>query len=856
MAGCFDISGYLPSTQETTESGLTTYHITVRTHSGQYLPGVGVRVFADTDMTEIIWYDKTDESGKMSFIADTFDGYVVALENIPDGYAAAKYYALTGENSEIILSIGLQTNVDLNTTVLNLGSAMVDMTFAAADGNEYTVSQLLASKKAVVLYFFDSGAADTLSNLEAAWKSYADEVAVLALNPVDADVSAYAEGRSLPIAACDRSWINALGLSKFPTTVVVDRYGVISLIHAGTVETAKVFRDVFAFFARNDYTPELMESIDTIIGKEMLGTANNPYIIEGASADIMASVAPGGMAHYKIYDVQDMILQLSSANAWIQYEGEAYYPENGVITLVINTPDEDTPVSLAIGNAGSHTELFVARLSYQKGTENNPHPVEQGQFTAQLEAGDEDGIYYMYKAIKPGTLRFSCVEQTEKVKWSYTAINRNSGIRINSEEDVITDELTGEQFMLLEVTANDVVIIHVATEPDKQGEYPAGSFRIQFLYEGENGGTDEPVKPGKETTYSVTVQDSYGTPLSGVSVVFTDATGTVTVLTDAAGTASYTNALGSVSVSIVPLRLYTVPKSEFTLNSNTNNVSVVFTGKMETVPTILSIGNAYPVVEGENYAVMNAGALNFFLFTPNRTGLFRFRAEGTLGFWGTDVNNITNQISQCFMTEDGFTLNVDSQALGKPHILSITGIPNTTLTINRVGDVAPDPDTYPVQQYTPKHQPQAFTMHMEPGKQLHYADITAPAGSYQLVLDPQTGIYHLNTLDGPVVYVNLGANAPYFSLSQVAATAMVMCSYDENGYIQSKLDFAPCMVAYIRCMDAATGHYPLTEDLLYILQTYGTYAGWYDGNSANYIFRSSAGVNPANAWMFALCWMA
>ena len=85
---------------------------------------------------------------------------------------------------------------------------------------------------------------------------------------------------------------------------------------------------------------------------------------------------------------------------------------------------------------------------------------------------------------------------------------------------------------------------------------------------------------------------------------------------------------------------------------------------------------------------------------------------------------------------------------------------------------------------------------------------------------------------------------------------MLMCSYDENGYIQSKLDFAPCLAAYVRCMDAATGHYPLTEDLLYILKTYGTYAGWYDGNSANYIFRGSAGVNPANAWMFALCWMA
>ena len=94
--GCVDISGFLPTTQEPTESGLTTYQITVRTHSGRYLENIGVRVFADAEKTDLVWYDKTDANGVMTFTADTFDGYVVALENIPDGYAAADYYPLTG----------------------------------------------------------------------------------------------------------------------------------------------------------------------------------------------------------------------------------------------------------------------------------------------------------------------------------------------------------------------------------------------------------------------------------------------------------------------------------------------------------------------------------------------------------------------------------------------------------------------------------------------------------------------------------------------------------------------------------------------------------------------------------------
>jgi hypothetical protein len=214
LAGCFDINQYIPSTQESTGDGLTTYHITVRTHSGQYLKDVGVRVFADKEKTDLVWYDKTDANGKMSFIADTFDGYVVALENIPTGYMKADYYALTGVDNEIVLTVGLQSDVDLNTVELQLGSAMVDMTVTAG-AEEYTISKLLAGKKAVVLHFFDGGVADGLACLEEAWLDYADEVAVLALNPVDGDVSVYAEGKKLPVEHCikgTKGWEIADGL--------------------------------------------------------------------------------------------------------------------------------------------------------------------------------------------------------------------------------------------------------------------------------------------------------------------------------------------------------------------------------------------------------------------------------------------------------------------------------------------------------------------------------------------------------------------------------------------------------------------------------------------------------------------
>ena len=715
LTGCFYISGYLPSTQEPTDDGLTTYHVTVRTHSGQYLKDVGVRIFADTNKTDLIWYDKTDDQGKMSFIADTYDGYVVALENIPDGYVAADYYPLTGVDNEIVLAIGLQSGVDLNTVDLKLGSGMVDLTVDASDGARYNLSELLASKKAVALYFFDSTAAGQLSCLEEAWKACSDEVAVLALNPADADISAFVQDLSLPVALCDSAWVEALDLYDYPTLVMVDRYGVISLVHSGIIDDAEVFRDVFTFFARNDYTAEVVHNIEDIVGKSLQGTAGNPYEQDG-STDLMISVASGDMVYYNLYRVGDMILQLRSANAWILYEGEAYYPENGVITLALDVPDPFTPVSLGVGNAGSHTELFVGRFSYQPGTHNNPIEVDLGTFTVTLEEGDDDGLCYIYKAVKPGILRLSCLFATEGVNFEYSIANRNTGLYVSSVDGMIIDEITQEQYMLLDVSANDEVLIRVGVLPEiptgeengeesgQEGEvsgdplfYAAATFTMQLGYEGSEEGPDDPVPPpGTRTDFSVTVQDADGTPLSGVDVLFTDLSGTTTMITDENGTAYYSNTLGGVDVELVPLPGYTAHKTEYHLTGSTNDVSVVFIGTMEGETVPVGEGVAYLVSTGDNYAVMHAGAVTYFLFTPTEAGHYSFTSAAQLSFWGTDVEHLADRTGETFAEEAGFSLNIYPEDLGKSYILGMTGEPYATLTITRVGEIRV-PETEPQQ---------------------------------------------------------------------------------------------------------------------------------------------------------------
>lgn len=690
-AGCVDIDSYLPTTQEPTTDGLTTYQITVRTHSGRYLENIGVRVFADTEKTDLVWYDKTDANGVMTFTADTFDGYVVALENIPDGYAAAEFYPLTGVENEIVLSIGLQTGVDLNTIRLHPGDTMVNLQVTASDGMEYDLSKLLTSKKAVALCFFDSGSAADLPCLQQAWEDCDEEVTVLALNPVDKDVSAFAADLQLPVAACDSAWIGALGLENYPTMVMVDRFGVISLIHEGRITDPEIYRDVFAFFARNDYEAEVVQRIEDIVGKVLEGTLDNPIIQDGP-ADLTATVEPGGMVYYSISRVFDMVLQIESPNVWVRYEGQDYYPENGVLTLPVDVGDPHVSVSLGIGNTGVASEVFVARFVYLPGTQGNPYHASLGDIAVDLLPGDEDGAFYTYKAEKPGVLRLRCtaLNADAAVPMIYTVTNRDTSVQVSSAEDLITDELTGEQYLRLEVSANDVVILSVGTVPDElTGEYPAGSFMLNLAYEGES--TDEPVdppEPGSETTYTVSVQDAYGMGLSGVTVIFTDATGSHSLLTDASGTVTYTNNLGSVQVALVPLQGYTAYKTEFTLKGENNNISVVFNGEPQGEFTALPQGNAYHVSVGSHYAVMNGTAMNYFLFVPTQAGIYHVAAGAQLSFWGSDLQQLVDRTGETVPTADGFMLTVAAEQVGMPLVIGMTGAPYTTLTISLMAENA------------------------------------------------------------------------------------------------------------------------------------------------------------------------
>lgn len=151
------------------------------------------------------------------------------------------------------------------------------------------------------------------------------------------------------------------------------------------------------------------------------------------------------------------------------------------------------------------------------------------------------------------------------------------------------------------------------------------------------------------------------------------------------------------------------------------------------------------------------------------------------------------------------------------------------------------------------------------GAKISEFDLTSATDAYQLVLSSD-GTYHLNSADGPQVLVRL-ADESQFDLpycltleSQAAADILYKHHFDANGIFAKAEYYNDCIQAYADCADSTSGLYPLTEDLMYIIQQLGDQNGWWNTESGHYMFKDANGaqikdINSELAWLFMCCYI-
>lgn len=273
------------------------------------------------------------------------------------------------------------------------------------------------------------------------------------------------------------------------------------------------------------------------------------------------------------------------------------------------------------------------------------------------------------------------------------------------------------------------------------------------------------------------------------------------------------------------------------------------------------------VSAGYTYVELTAGERNYFLFTPTQAGTYRFSVQGSdaaIGYYGAP--HFVQAVNTAEIQDNAFTVSVSESMIGTEQSgtssyvigLDATGTSDTAiLVIERTGDPELTISDLPWTEYKTTVEVKPFTLEGN-APDLKYVDITKSAAEYTAVYNEADGYYHLNDANGPVLYVNLGSQAPYVSLQVViqgegssGGAPIRHYFYDENGEFLKKEDYTDILITYFDNMDPDSKVYPLTADLIYIIQN--GCSGWWDETSPDYIFE---GCNPEIGWMFACCYFA
>ena len=255
---------------ESTDSVRGTYFVTVKSETP--LENVKVFVYENETQSELVFVGKTDKNGTVSFLGDDGYQYVAVLQDVPTGYITDAFYPLTEKNTEIVLELSALTDELMGQITFALGDQMLDFTVADGEGNNYHLKTLLSEKKAVVLNFWFLNCEPCKMEfpyVQQAYEQFSDRIALLAMNPVDGDndkIANFAEERSLtfPMFACDARWQDMWKLTAYPTTVIIDRYGTICLIHKGMLTDSSQLVNALEYITAENFEQKIFETLDEI----------------------------------------------------------------------------------------------------------------------------------------------------------------------------------------------------------------------------------------------------------------------------------------------------------------------------------------------------------------------------------------------------------------------------------------------------------------------------------------------------------------------------------------------------------------------------------------------------------------
>lgn len=274
-----DISDDNPSNTvgptDSIESERKLYTVKVFSEGGMALTDIEVFIYTDNTLKELVWVAKTNSEGAVSFTDSINANAVILLKNVPSGYEYKNEYHIEGAITTIKLSTALIKLEDMSAQSFKKGDIICDFQFKDTDGVVHKVSEVLKSNKAVVLNFWYKNCMPCkmeFPHLSAAYDKYSDKLELFAMNPIDSSAQVIADYKrdnnlSFPMGSCNFNFESMFNLRAYPTTIVIDRYGMISFIYSGTIPDTEIFSSIFDYYTKDDYVQSIVNSVDDILRK-------------------------------------------------------------------------------------------------------------------------------------------------------------------------------------------------------------------------------------------------------------------------------------------------------------------------------------------------------------------------------------------------------------------------------------------------------------------------------------------------------------------------------------------------------------------------------------------------------------
>ena len=238
----------------------------------------GVRVTASKDGEKV--KQGISQNGKVEF-SIPLDEYELSFENLPAGYYIDDTLTYVTSATDYVYNAVIYSKVIETPApsgkVYRVGEVMHDFSITDVDDNLLKLSDLIKDNKAVMLNFWYKDCQPCQAEfpaIEKAYGTYANKLKILALDNRDAksDIIKFRNEFKLTfnVAFDNRNITNLFGVTAFPTTVIIDRYGVVAMIDSGTEPGESYWKSLFEYYT----SPEYVQTPPTDDG----GSDNTPEV--------------------------------------------------------------------------------------------------------------------------------------------------------------------------------------------------------------------------------------------------------------------------------------------------------------------------------------------------------------------------------------------------------------------------------------------------------------------------------------------------------------------------------------------------------------------------------------------------